>query len=238
MTWRDLAPADLTDSFRSVWPFPHAVLDGFLAPDRAVALARDFPEPAAMRGGTSYETEHEHAKIGLGDRTRFPPAFRELADELSSAAFLTWLSEATGIDGLVADPLLIGGGLHRMAGDGRLGLHVDFSELMIGGQRYYRRLNLLLFLNLEWQTTWGGALELWESDGHGEWSNRMPKLIVPRLNTCAIFETSHDSWHGVSPLEAPRPRLSWASYYYTAEPPSGYRGLIPSTIFRMRPALA
>jgi len=58
------------------------------------------------------------------------------------------------------------------------------------------------------------------------------------LNRCAIFETSHDSWHGVGPLSAPRPRCSFAAYYYTAEPPSGYRGLIPSTIFRMRPALA
>src|SRR6185295_14870814 len=75
---------------------------------------------------------------------------------------------ATVIPGLVADPLLIGGGLHRMAGDGKLGMHVDFSELMIGGHRYYRRLNLLLFLNPIWETLYGGALELSDHDFHRE----------------------------------------------------------------------
>jgi len=208
------------------------VIEEFLALGRAEELARAFPDPAGMRGGTTYETEHEHAKIGLGDRTRFPPAFAELATELQSIDFLNWLSIATGIPGLVADPLLIGGGLHRMAGDGKLGLHVDFNELHIRGERYYRRLNLLLFLNPEWQSAWGGQLEMWQED--------MKDALChdPLLNRCAIFETSHNSWHGVAPLNAPLPRQSWASYYYTLDPPSGYRGLIPSTIFRMRPSLA
>ncbi len=241
MSWRELEPADLAASFRSAWPFPHIALDEFLARGRAEELACAFPDPAGMRGGTSYETEHEHAKIGLGDRGRFPPAFQALADELSSVEFLAWLSTATGIPGLVADPLLIGGGLHRMGGDGRLGVHVDFNELMIAGHRYFRRLNLLLFLNPEWQDEWGGALELWDPSKIDRTSKTFEPVAqgyYPGLNRCAIFETSHDSWHGVAPMQAPRPRCSFAAYYYTANPPSGYRGLIPSTIFRMRPTLA
>jgi hypothetical protein len=208
------------------------VLHGFLGGTRAEELAAAFPSAAGMRAGTTYETEHEHAKIGLGDRRHFPPAFATLATELQSIDFLNWLSIATGIPGLVADPLLIGGGLHRMAGDGKLGLHVDFNELHIRGERYYRRLNLLLFLNPEWREEWGGVLELWERDMEGA------VHIYPLLDTCAIFETSHDSWHGVGPLEAPLPRQSFAAYYYTVGPPSEYRGLIPSTIFRKRPSLA
>jgi len=157
------------------------VLREFLGVKRAAELAAAFPDAAGMRRGTTYETEHEHAKIGLGDRAHFPPTFRELAEELASGEFLLWLSEATGIPGLVADPLLIGGGLHRMAGDGKLGMHVDFSELMIGGHRYYRRLNLLLFLNPIWETLYGGALELSDHDFHRE-----PMRIEPRLDRCEL----------------------------------------------------
>lgn len=231
MTWRDQKPEDLKASFRSARPFPHMVLHGFLGGTRAEELAAAFPDAAGMRAGTTYETEHEHAKIGLGDRRHFPPAFATLATELQSIDFLNWLSIATGIPGLVADPLLIGGGLHRMAGDGKLGLHVDFNELHIRGERYYRRLNLLLFLNPEWREEWGGALELWQKDLRYE----LPIKIAPLLDTCAIFETSHDSWHGVGSLTAPVARQSFAQYLYTIEPPPNYQGLIPSTIFRARP---
>lgn len=225
-------PADLNASFRSARPFPHIVFDGFLGMTRAEELARAFPDPALLRrAGSTYETEHEHDKVGVAAESAFPEPFRRLKSELHSPSFLLWLGAVTGIPGLVPDPLMLGGGLHRMGGDGKLGIHVDFSEQMVAGHRYYRRLNLLLYLNEGWQKEWGGHLELWEGD-------RLVHQILPVLDRCAIFETSHESWHGVGPLTAPKPRQSFAVYYYTVSPPDGYRGLIPSTIFRKRPAQA
>ena len=52
-----------------------------------------------------------------------------------------------------------------------------------------------------------------------------------------IFETSDISFHGVTPVmsEAPFPRISFATYYYTREAPSGWKGVSHSTIFKARP---
>ena len=67
-------------------------------------------------------------------------------------------------------------------------------------------------------------------------AHAMP-AIATTLNRCVIFETSHFSFHGVTPVTSPPEamRKSFAAYYYTREAPPGWTGESHSTIFKPRP---
>jgi Rps23 Pro-64 3,4-dihydroxylase Tpa1-like proline 4-hydroxylase len=89
-------------------------------------------------------------------------------------------------------------------------MHVDFNQHPKG---WHRRVNLLIYLNEEWDESWNGHLQL---------GMQTPKLIAPFGGRCVIFETNDQSWHGHPvPLTCPEhiQRRSLALYYYTREKP-------------------
>jgi hypothetical protein len=80
-----------------------------------------------------------------------------------------------------------------------------------------------VYLNPEWQDSWGGALEL-QSDPWDEANNRR-KAVLPLFNRCVIFETNEISWHGfrrvtLPPEQQGLSRKSFAIYLYTRERPA------------------
>lgn len=78
---------------------------------------------------------------------------------------------------------------------------------------------MILYLNPDWDESWGGSLELWEKSSQGKMS-RCVKRYPPLLNHAIIFTTSANSLHGFpDPLTCPegQSRKSLALYYYTAE---------------------
>jgi hypothetical protein len=68
-----------------------------------------------------------------------------VADELNSPEFVEWLSELTGIPGLIADTDLEGGGLHQSGRGGFLNIHADFT-MHHYHKHWRRRVNLILYL--------------------------------------------------------------------------------------------
>lgn len=229
---RDLDVETLRRQFREAEPFPHFVIDGFLEPDAALEAARSFPsfeEAAAL--GNEFKTVNELRKLQLTKREHFPAPLQRVGDAIASESFRQTLSAITGIENLIWDPNFDGGGIHQTARTGILDVHVDFNYLP--EQKWYRRLNLLLYLNERWDPDWGGLLELWNSD-----VSRRHHAFMPVLNRCVVFETSETSFHGVTAVNAPEdtPRRSFACYYYTQEAPAGYSGAAHSTIFKARPS--
>ena len=78
--------------------------------------------------------------------------------------------------------------------------------------RLYRRINLLLYLNPEWEESYGGSLELWEKG-----AKQPAKSVVPKWGTCVIFRTDDRSVHGFStPVATGHWRRSLALYYYSS----------------------
>jgi hypothetical protein len=78
----------------------------------------------------------------------------------------------------------------------------------------HRRLNVILYLNKDWNSNWGGALELWDDS-----LSECVKSIDPVGNRLVIFETHDRTFHGhPSPLSCPpdESRKSLILYYYTA----------------------
>ena len=218
----------LRRQFRENQPYPHVHLKEFLDVDVAAEIAGEFPD-MATDAWTRYKHPNEN-KLGLAKRSLFPPLLGEVVDELNSEAFLRWLSQLTGIPGLVSDDMLEGGGLHQSGTGGFLNVHTDFSNHHYH-KHWRRQVNLILYLNPDWQPQWGGALELWDRD-----MRRCVVKVPPLFNEALIFRTDKISYHGFpDPLSCPEreSRKSLALYYYTIESDEG--GKARSTNYRPRP---
>lgn len=211
-------------AFAAAQPFPHAVIDDFLARPHCEFLSSHFPEPH-HEVWLDWRTRHpgQYGKQGPGDSSRFDlleDEFRWALEEFNSAPFLQYLETLTGIDDLVPDPFFTGGGMHQILSGGILDVHTDFNYY--SRLKLYRRLNLLVYLCEDWQEGYGGELELWtDAPKRG---GLCARRLAPRFNRCVVFQTDKRSFHG-HPREwrAPEPvtRRSLAFYYYTKEPRAG-----------------
>jgi len=219
---------DLAPRYQSQTPYPHISLADFLDPAMARAAMEVFPEP-----NSSAWIQYKHAnenKLGLTKRELFPPAIGRVVDELNSPEFLAWLSQLTGIAGLVSDETLEGGGLHQSSRGGFLNVHADFT-MHHHRKNWRRRINLIVYLNERWRPEWGGALEVWDPE-----VTHCVAKYQPMLNHAVIFNTVDDSFHGYpDPLTCPEgvSRKSLALYYYTPEASAARAGR--STNYRARP---
>ena len=192
-------------------PFPHIVLDDFLPETLVRQVLANFPTGERKSDGVfniGYGGEHKR-QIMPEDCNRFS---RELFQFFNSRPMLQFLEGLTGISGLLPDPYFMGGGFHEITRGGRLGVHADFR---INEQLHVqRRLNLLIYLNPDWDDKWLGQLELWTRD-----MKACARKVSPILNRCVVFSTEADTWHGhPDPLEVPEgvTRKSMALYYYSA----------------------
>jgi hypothetical protein len=229
-----IAPLDrerLREEYRTARPFPFVAIDGFLDRDFASAVAGSYPSFEEARAlGREFRAVNENRKVQIVDYERFPRPVQQLADALAAPAFMRELEQITGVSDLVWDRSFSGGGMHQTAKSGWLDVHVDFNYHP--SLAMYRRLNILVFLNPDWDERWGGVLELWDAD-----VKERQNAFTPVLNRCVIFETSETSFHGVTPVVCPEGavRRSFAAYYYTREPPPKWNGRHHGTLFRARP---
>ena len=225
--WNAKTPALATQYSRNN-PIPHILLTDFLEPEVGRAGAEEFPDPTTDPW-THYQHQNEN-KLGMAKRQLFPSHLADITDELNSLEFTSWLSELTGIPGLISDPSLEGGGLHQSCRGGFLNVHTDFSHHHYQ-KNWRRRINLILYLNQEWREEWGGAIELWDS----RMKHRVAKY-PPLFNHALIFNTDERSFHGFpEPLTCPedRSRKSLALYYYTVD--DNPKHASRSTNYRARP---
>jgi len=225
--WSPALP-ELARRYQAGTPFPHIHLENFLDPAMARALAEEFPAPDST-AWIQYK-HHNENKMGLTKRELFPPRLGQVSDELNSPDFLSWLTQLTGIQGLVSDESLEGGGLHQSARGGFLNVHADFT-MHHHRKNWRRRINLILYLNEGWREEWGGAIELWDAK-----MTACVEKVYPLLNHALLFSTDETSYHGFpDPLACPEgvSRKSLALYYYTPETGAVRAGR--STNYRARP---
>ena len=206
--------------FRSNDPFPHLVLDDFVEPGFLRRLQDEFPafDPAHALN----EMGEVGGKAFRPDMPRLGPAYRSFDAMLRSAEFLRLVSGLTSIPKLLYDRDYVGGGTHENLEGQDLTPHVDFN--FHPRTNRHRRLNLILFLNPEWEASWGGLLELHLNPWLPAGQNRV-KSVLPIENRGVLFETSERSWHGFPPIRFPEgrkglSRRSIAVYFYTKERPA------------------
>jgi 2OG-Fe(II) oxygenase superfamily len=223
--------SQLAQSYRAATPFPHVVIDDFLDPKMLSTIADNYP---ALEGKRYFDRDQERFKFQFHADEVPSGLTRNILAELNGRAFLTFLEELTGIEGLIADPYLAGGGLHLTRRGGHLGIHADFN--IHGKMQVERRLNFIVYLNEDWPEAYGGSLELWDRQMKG-----CEKKVEPVLGRAVIFNTTLESYHGhPDPLMCPpsRDRRSLATYYYTAFPEGAANVKSRTTNFRVRPGSA
>jgi hypothetical protein len=192
-------------------PFPHIIIDNFLPLNLINEIYDLFPTEKLAD-----DKFYHHELMGLNKRQVLPESceqrIRTIFHFFNSAPFLQFLEGLTTINSLIGDPYFNGGGFHEIFRGGKLGVHADFrinEKLHLN-----RRINVLIYLNKEWDRKFGGELELWNKD-----MTAKIQTIAPLFNRCVIFNTDADSFHGhPDPLNTCNgvTRKSIALYYYTA----------------------
>ena len=220
--------ANLKQTFEKAEPFAHIVMDHFLDASLANTLANSFPDaqsdfPWERFGHPGVEQKLASARVDL-----FAPALRACIEQLTSAEFITWLEQVTGINGLLPDPSYLGGGIHVSRPGDHLGIHADFNVHPESG--LHRRLNLLIYLTPDWQAEWASELELWDRQGQ-----TCVHRVEPQFNRAVLFATTSDSFHGhPRPLQGPAnlQRRSIALYYYSKDRPESEKRPAHSTLYK------
>lgn len=221
----------LAARFKSARPFPHVVIDDFLNDSFCAEICQQFP---GFHASSAFNEDGQVGGKAVQEKVReLGPAFRKMDDLVQSQEFLALIGRITGIGQLRYDPWYFGGGTHENRPGQDLDAHIDFNYHPI--TRQHRRLNLIIYLNDEWDDRWGGSLQLHRDPGLPPGEDDVV-TVTPLMNRCVIFETSERSWHGfdridVPPGKAHLSRRSFAIYFYTDWRPANETADEHSTVY-------
>lgn len=201
-----------TSAYSAASPFPHIVLDDVLTPAAFKQAVEVFPGiDDEFWKGYLHVNETKFCNV-------YPDTWDEhlqaVAKEFCSPRFVKYLEQLTGIENLIPDYTMDGGGLHQTKRGGHLNIHADFTTHHTH-ENWARRVNILLYLNEEWKEEWGGQLELWDKE-----MTEIQAKVTPAGNRMLVFSTGPDTFHGhpeglVCPPDMARRSL--ALYYFTEE---------------------
>ncbi|MGB0563498.1 MAG: 2OG-Fe(II) oxygenase [Spirulinaceae cyanobacterium] len=198
--------------FQNAKPFRHLVMENFLESEVAETAFQRFPTMAEM----DCLKDMRQSKAQDPDLGKFDELYQHLVFEhLQSPRLLHFLEQVTGMGPLLPDPKLYASGLAQGENGSFLNIHIDNSSHPV--EPWYRRLNLLVYLNRNWTEAKGGHIELW-SKGMSE-----STAILPSFNRAVIFATDRTSWHGHRLVNTPDgdTRKSINIYYFSEQSPTG-----------------
>lgn len=202
---------EMRNSFVNALPFHHIVIDNFFNNEFLYYLFGKFPSHLEKKWWT-YDNPLEK-KLAFNDLSQLDSSFEKYFDFLNSKEFISFLENLSGLNDLIPDSELNGGGLHQILKNGKLDVHEDFN--IHKGLQAFRKLNVIVYLNPEWKEEFGGHLEIWNKD-----MTQCARKILPLFNRMVIFRTDMNSNHGhPHPLNCPdyMTRKSLATYYYTKD---------------------
>ena len=206
----DLA-LSLKNQYSLADPFPHIQIDNFFSNEYLETILEEFPDLSKLSDSQNYKNQNE-IKFANNDFQNFPETIKNFFNFLNSQTFLNFLQTVTSIkEKLIADEQLNGGGLHEIKSGGLLKVHTDFNKHPTNN--FDRRVNVLIYLNKNWQEKYKGCLELWDKD-----MKNCKQKILPSFNKMVIFSTTDFSNHGhPDPIECPTniSRKSIALYYFS-----------------------
>ncbi len=221
---------DRQKEYLNAEPFPNIVIDDFFNENILTKVTDDFPDLTKEKDIIVYNNPNEKKLAAKGEGS-FSETTKLFTHYLNSQPFLEFLQKLTGIkETLIPDPYFNGGGYHEIKPGGLLKVHTDFSKHEF--TMLDRRINLLVYLNKDWDESYGGHFELWDKE-----MKHAVKKILPVFNRIAVFSTIDFSNHGhPNALTCPpdRSRKSLALYYYSNGRPKSEVSRPKATVFKDR----
>lgn len=210
----------LSTTYKTGQPFPYIVIDNFL-PDFLLKSCKEeiLKHDEWYSDIVEFTKEFQHNKLyypnhetKIEDFQKKLPITAMVLNYLNSDEFIVYLEKLTGHKNLHRDPLLLGGGIHRIKTGGKLSVHKDYEEHP--DTHEVRVLNLLIYLNENWKSEWEGNLEFWSQD----LSHKVVE-IEPIFNRAVIFDINNAPHGHPIPLKTPNDvdRYSLAIYYFVDE---------------------
>jgi len=186
-------------------PFQYLIIDNFCDSAKAETMYSKIPD----LDNKSRDYIFAGNKFEKSNYKELGPEFDEFYNEISSPrmnAFLSFIAN----EEVFVDPKNHGGGLHQGKKNSFLDMHLDFNYHPIH-KNWYRNMNLLYYMNKNWNQGFGGHLKL-EDLRSGE----KKQLDVP-FNRLIIQRTSSYTLHGYDMTNFPQGnyRTSIATYAYT-----------------------
>jgi hypothetical protein len=185
-------------------PFPHLIIDNFCDTQKLEQLYAEIPDiKTKSRDYVFAANKFEKSKF-----KELSPLFAELHNDLISPEFESFLQFITH-QKVTVDKTFHGGGIHQGKKKSFLDMHLDFNYHPLQ-EKQYRYLNLLLYLNKNWNPSHGGHLNI-EDLRTGE----KAAIEVP-FNRLVIQLTNNYTLHGYGITNFPEGvyRTSIASYAY------------------------
>jgi len=170
------------------YPIKHIIINDFLSDSMYDLIKKEYPENID-ESWWKYENPLE-VKFTNDKINNYSANIKNLFHSLSNDKVINKVGKIFNIDNLEYDPYCHGAGLHMMPRNGRLNMHLDYEKHPILNKQ--RRLNIIMYLNDDWNEEWNGATELWDEN--------MDKCVIksfPKKNTAILFVTTEKSWHGV-----------------------------------------
>ena len=201
----------LRQFYTAAKPYPHVVIDNLFEPLVLDRLVAEYPQED-NRDWLVWNTKNElkTTSKGINGLSAFSQLF---CLWLNSTEVIKAIESIVGIPNLVGDPLFHGAGLHEMYKGGWLNMHADYTRHF--SLPFVRRINMLIYLNRDWDTSWGGDLVMQAKDREDRVS------YAPYFNRTIIFPTTAKTFHGVpTPLSCPvnRSRKLLSIYYWNPVP--------------------
>jgi Rps23 Pro-64 3,4-dihydroxylase Tpa1-like proline 4-hydroxylase len=202
----------LRQEFLNAKPFNHVIIDNFFTQEVALNIFKDMPGYDA-----EIDAKYDNAiekKRTIQNWTKFSKNIYTAMTGLVNQEFTNHLRHLTGESDLIADFGLHGGGIHMHQAGDYLNVHLDYDIHPKLDMK--RKLNIIVYLNPNWQAEWGGNLGFWSHDDKTDQPKDLIASITPLFNRAVIFDTTQNSWHGVTEgITAPRGeyRKSLALYY-------------------------
>ncbi len=207
----------LAEEFKNASPFEHIIIDDFCNAELLSQSLEHIPDADAVGVNKSRDFIFAKNKFEKARFDEIHPNLKKLKSEMLSERFQVLLQKLTG-ENVFVDPEFHGGGLHQGGKGSFLNMHVDFNYHP-NQPKWFRNINILLYLNKNWDEEFGGELKLID----GREKNGETHLIAPLFNRAVIMFTRDYTLHGYAPINFPEGqyRRSIAAYGYTMQEEEG-----------------
>lgn len=213
----DIDWIEVKNSFLNATPFNYVAIDNFFLPEVAAKLSDEFPDYDDPMLGF-HNNAIENKKV-YNKWDKFPPVTYKAFTFLGREEFLDMMKFLLDTDDLWLDHGLNGGGWHMHSREGNNNVHLDYNiHPKLGEQR---KLNIIIYMTPNWNSEWGGGLEIWSHDDKNNQPKELVRTIENVYNRAVIFDTTQNSWHGLPKhLTCPEGvvRKSLAAYYVRPAP--------------------